>query len=1490
MMRTSSLIFLLPLLGLAAACGGDPDPVRIAPAFASTPGASAVTGEAYTYTLTVTGEPAPTVSAADLPAWLTLEGNVLGGTPAEADVGDHTITLTATNGVEPDAVQTFTVNVVLANSAPTFTSTPVTSATEGEQYTYTATATGHPAPGLTATTLPAWLQFENNVLNGTPGLEHGGDHTVVLTATNGVDPDAVQTFTITVTTVSEPPVFTSAPVTAAIEGEAYSYTVAVAGHPAPTLTATVLPAWLTFDAGTGVLSGTPAYADGGEHDVVLTAQNGISPDATHSFSITVATVSTAPQFTSSAPTSATEGQAYSYSVGVSGTPAPTVAATTLPAWLTFNAATGELMGTPAYADGGAHDVVLTAQNGISPDASQAFTITVTTVSTAPLFTASAPTAATEGQLYTFTAATSGTPAPTVTATALPGWLTFDGATGVLSGTPAYADAGNHTVELLAQNGISPDATLAFTVAVTTVSVPPAITSTPVTEVTENAAYSYTVTATGTPAPTLTAEGASGGALPAWLTFDASSGLLAGTPGAADVGAHEVTVTASNGIGQAATQTFAITVEPSEVAPAITSTEVTTALDGQLYSYTVTATGTPAPALSVTLAGGAPLPAWLAFDAQTGVLSGTPAASDLGSLQVEITADNGIAPTATQSFTLTIASAQLVITSTAPTAGQVGTVWTYTVTTSGAPAPTVTVTGLPSWLTFDGVDTLVGVPNQTGTTGTITITAANGLSADGVESFTITVAPMAPIAVASGTYFEGFGTQMPAGWDVAGGVWAFGIPNTGTASNGPPSVFDGAVAATNLTSNYPSNMNARLQTPVFDLTGVTQPVLRFVHWYNFEGSATPTNARYDGGNIKISTDGGATWSALVSGSVVPAYTGAITASANVLYQQEVFTDVLAGGWQTVQVDLGANLDGLPVSEVVLRFDAGSETSVNRPGWFLDNVRVGEAANMNVGPAISGTPPTAVMVGQHYSHTVVSTGTPAPTVTVTASAGDALPAWLTFNGGVLAGTPNETDAGNQPVIITADNGEPPAAVQSVTLAVLPTEVIGGFTFEGTSGPEVEAPGMTVSTVTVSPGRPTTTPGGNGGAALSSSSFHDSANPNYFEFTVTPTAGYDYALAELVFDHYRSGTGPTTFAVSVIKGGVETPLVYGAGTISGSGSWATSYVPFSLAEGVVDTAPVTIRITGGGTTSNGNFRLDNLELRGIARATPATAAITSAPVTTASVGSAYTYAVAASGTPAPTVTVTGRPSWLTYDSATGILSGTPNAAHVGTTGTITVTATNGVGTPATQTFTITVAPAPAVVLVDGSPLVEGFGPAIPAGWGFTGEWEFGTPTTGGSSVGPPVLHDGEVAATRLNGSYSASSHSRLLTPVLDLTGVTAPQLTFMHWYSLEGSSSSRFDGTNLKLSTDGGATFGQLQGANVTPPYTGTISASWGNPMAGQAAWSGTLASWEQVTVDLAAELAGKPVDQVVLRFDLGSDSSTNQPGWYLDDVKIGAAADL
>ena len=234
----------------------------------------------------------------------------------------------------------------------------------------------------------------------------------------------------------------------------------------------------------------------------------------------------------------------------------------------------------------------------------------------------------------------GTPAPTIKETGtLPEGVKFNEVTDTLSGTPTQE--GTFAIKFTAENSVG-FTTQSFTL---TVDAPPVITSAPEATFNDHEAGTFTVSATGTPAPTITKWGT----LPEGVSF--ADGVFSGTP--KQTGSFQVTVTAENGVGAPSTQRFTLTV----VGLHITTTTLPEATPGVHYSTQLTAAGGLLPdSWKVTSA--THLPTGFTLSPK-GLLSGKPTAKQYphgGEFQINVTVSDAtkkIAQKASATLELTI---------------------------------------------------------------------------------------------------------------------------------------------------------------------------------------------------------------------------------------------------------------------------------------------------------------------------------------------------------------------------------------------------------------------------------------------------------------------------------------------------------------------------------------------------------------------------------------------------------------------------------------------------------------------------------------------------------------------------------------------------------------------------------------------------------------------------------------------------------------------
>lgn len=359
--------------------------------------------------------------------------------------------------------------------------------------------------------------------------------------------------------------------------------------------------------------------------------------------------------------------------------------------------------------------------------------------------------------------------------ALPGWLTFNAETGEFSGTPLATDVGTVTIRLLASDPSGETTSDVFSLNVGGANVRPVVADA-LDAQTVNAGNSITFavpqgafTDANGDTLTYTATRADGSPLPTWLTFDGTTGAFSGTPSNDNAGRLVVTVTASDPSGASTSDSFLLTVEPTDPVntPPVVAIEIPDlvvdeeqAIDYAIPAGTFTDADNDELTLSATLEDGSALPTWLSFDPSTGRFTGTPDDAQVGSLDVAVTASDGNGGTVRDVFSLTVNAvndAPTVATELLDQSGQVGTAFSLVV-----PATTFTDvddddalltlaatrpdgTALPDWLTFDEMtNTFSGTP-PVGSEGTldVMVTASDPGGLTVSDQFTLTIAEADP---------------------------------------------------------------------------------------------------------------------------------------------------------------------------------------------------------------------------------------------------------------------------------------------------------------------------------------------------------------------------------------------------------------------------------------------------------------------------------------------------------------------------------------------------------------------------------------------------------------------------------------------------------------------------------------------------------------------------------------------------------------------------
>ena len=832
---------------------------------------------------------------------------------------------------------------------------------------------------------------------------------------------------------------------------------------------------------------------------------------------------------------------------------------------------------------------------------------------------------------------------------------------------------------------------------------PAITTQPNAQtVAASESATFSVIATGTPAPTYQWRKA-GVALTENATATTAT-LILNNVAPSDAGTYDVVVT--NSAGTVTSTSAALTVNPPAVAPLITTQpNAQTVAASESATFSVIATGTPAPTYQWRKAGVA-LTENATANTATLILNNV-APSDAGTYDVVVTNSAG-----------TVTSTSAALTVNPATFGVSTLVWDFS-----------TATPLEGMLvSFSGGTLIQG--NNIGTTTLLTTVSASSTyaGASGANNGGMAARTGGIKQGAGGSAYFEFTLTPAAGYQITATALRFGSRSTST---GPAAYafytsednFFAPAAAGALKTNSTWALQTPAFTPIIGATGM--PLTFRLYGFNGVGSAAAGSSNWRIDDLKLTID------VALGPDVAPTITTQPAAQSVTAGESAAFTVNATGTpaptyqWRKAGVVINGNATSTTADLIlnnVTTSDAGAYDVVvtNSAGSVTSHAATLTVNPQAVAPVITTQPAArTVTAGENAVFTVNATGTPAPAyqwrksgVTLTDNA-TASTATLTLT------SVTSYDAGDYDVVVTNAAGAVTSA--SATLAVdpvrtgvapliwdfstaapaagLPVTVTGGSLTQGNNYGTTTL----LSAVSASSGYRGATGVNNAAAVARVGAFNPGTDGSaYFEFTLTPSEGYQLSATALSFGSRSTSTGPAAYALYTSVDDFTAPIA--TGVLAANSVWSLQAPAFNAVTALTGTS-ITFRLygyNGVGSSASGsvNWRIDDLKLTlGVIVGPDVAPTITAQPsaqiVTT---GQSATFRVIATGTPAPTYQWRKAAVAITGTATTAALtlpSVTANDA-----GAYDVVVTNAAGTVTSASATLTVNPIPVAPIITTAP----------------------------------------------------------------------------------------------------------------------------------------------------------------------------------------------
>ncbi|MBD9544758.1 cadherin-like beta sandwich domain-containing protein [Ensifer sp. ENS04] len=496
--------------------------------------------------------------------------------------------------------------------------------------------------------------------SGSIGLTPGMNIvTITVTAQDGI---AAQSYTLSVTRLAAPLTQTPSggPLPNATYGAAYNATVTASGGSAPyaySLTGGALPAGLSLDATTGVLSGTPTVP--GSFAFTVTSTDAATATGSANYTLVIdATVPDVPLIGTVVAGDEEATVSFSAPASDGGSAVVSYTVTASPGSVSATGTSSPITVT-GLDNGTTYTFTVTANNSIGSGSPSA-TSNPVAPEAALLPPVANPTA------VTVAANSSGTSVPLTFSGGSPTSLGIASApahgTASISGTtisysPFGGYSGPDSFSFTATNaaGTSVPATVSVTVSPPTIEFSPWTGALPSGRV--GIEYNRTVTATSGTAPYSFVVTA--GILPAGLALNSATGLISGTP--TYHGNFNFTVAATDANNASASASYSLSIAPAPSSFSFTPAggALGEAMAGEDYSQLIVATGGTGTMMYRVSAGA--LPAGMVLNISTGELTGPLSESTEGNYSFKIEVRDGTGSTGSTSYTLQVKRSEVTVT-------------------------------------------------------------------------------------------------------------------------------------------------------------------------------------------------------------------------------------------------------------------------------------------------------------------------------------------------------------------------------------------------------------------------------------------------------------------------------------------------------------------------------------------------------------------------------------------------------------------------------------------------------------------------------------------------------------------------------------------------------------------------------------------------------------------------------------------------------------